>query len=657
MATKAGLFNFSLKKIINPHQSVLDQARVSLLYYALIFSFFAFSATTVVLFLQSQKGDYSYLLYVGILINLIFAVLFKYLTATGDWKSVSHVLLIVVTAFNISNLYIISQVVDIVCIQLILIVILASFYTVGQRYGMFYSMINLVPTMAFMVLRYMHMYLIPIKPEAINPSITIMVILINFILIIFIHSHFYSAFLGNIKQLWSTSAAQSKLNSELEVAIQKAEQSTQAKSDFLSTMSHEIRTPLNAVIGMTNLLMMGTPREDQKENLEILKFSATNLLSIVNDVLDFNKIESGKISFESIRFNIAELLDNICGAQIIKANEKGLSFQIKIDEVLKQRTVLGDPTRITQVIFNLVSNAIKFTQKGNIWVTVTCLDSTANRLLVNFSVKDTGIGIKKDNMALIFEAFAQESMSTTRQYGGTGLGLAIVKRLLDLQHIDIVVNSKENRGSEFSFKMEFEIAAKDSQQRIMTFTPPPPAPKLDLNGTGMSPALPEINTGAHVVGVPVPSTINNPIPPVQEPVAAAPVEEVQDSLSHVRVLIAEDNMVNVMLMKKLLSKWGITPVFAENGAVAVEEMQKANFDIVLMDLQMPVLNGFEATSQIREMSDPKKSGIPIIALTASALLDIKDQVYAVGMNDYVSKPFKPEELKDKMLALLSVPQA
>ena len=419
-------------------------------------------------------------------------------------------------------------------------------------------------------------------------------------MLIYIHSHFYNAFYRNIQVLKQTSEDQSELNVQLETAIDKAEKSSQAKSEFLSTMSHEIRTPLNAVIGMSNLLLMSNPRHDQKENLEILKFSASNLLAIVNDVLDFNKIESGKVVFENISFNLNELMQSICGGQKIKAEEKGLLFKLDVDTCLQSKILFGDPTRITQIIFNLVSNAIKFTREGNIWVKVNCVEDRHNIITVNFLVKDTGIGIEKANLDTIFEPFAQESITTTRQYGGTGLGLAIIKRLLELQGLKMHVSSKTGEGSEFSFNMEFTVSTE----------------------------------------VVVPRVENQPL------------FQSADNLSALRVLIAEDNVVNVMLMKKLFSKWSMVPTIAENGERAVELVQYGNFDIILMDLQMPVLNGFDAAIEIRKMTDPKKANVPIIALTASALFDIRERVFSSGMNDYVSKPFKPDELLEKITHLV-----
>ncbi|MBB5395858.1 ATP-binding protein [Mucilaginibacter sp. AK015] len=601
-------FNFSINKILTREQSILDQARIRLLYYGFLLAIVGIGALYLSVYLQDL---HVMSITLGATLLLIIA-LFKYLTYKPHWHTISHILLVMGTLINLATVFVIMQDVNIITIQIIILVIVFSFYMLGQNWGMFFSLLNLLPVLIFMVMQYDHNYYIDFKPEKSDQSTTIIAIFANFILIIFIHSHFYSAFLKNIKQLKETGEEQAALNIKFERAIEKAEKSSQVQSEFLSTMSHEIRTPLNAVIGMSNLLLMNNPRQDQSENLEILKFSANNLLAIVNDVLDFNKIESGKVVFEKIKFNLVDLMQNICGGQIIKAEEKGLLFKLDIDSSLRRKVIFGDPTRLTQIIFNLVSNAIKFTAQGNIWVRVTCLEDRHNNITVGFSVKDTGIGIKKENLETIFEPFTQESITTTRQYGGTGLGLAIVKRLLELQNLQMHVSSKVNEGSEFSFNMEFPVST-EAVARIKEPTAEP-----------------------------------QPQQPQQPQVA-----EVEDSSSSLRVLIAEDNPVNVMLMKKLLSKWKIVPTIAENGERAVEIMQYGNFDIILMDLQMPVMNGFDASMEIRKMPDPAKANIPIIALTASALFDIREQVINAGMNDYVAKPFKPDELMEKMQNLVA----
>ncbi|MFD0764029.1 ATP-binding protein [Mucilaginibacter lutimaris] len=598
-----GFFNLSINKILTRELSILDKARIRLLYFGLLLAIVGLGALYLSVYLQNL---HFMTLMAGGLLVAIFA-LFKYLTFKPHWRTISHLLLVIGTIVNMVTVFVILQDVNIIPIQITILVILFSFYMLGQNWGMFFSLLNLLPVLIFMVMKYDHNYFIDFKPETADESTTIIAVFANFILIIFIHSHFYTAFLKNIKQLKDNSEEQAALNIKFERAIEKAEKSSQAQSEFLSTMSHEIRTPLNAVIGMSNLLLMNNPRQDQSENLEILKFSANNLLAIVNDVLDFNKIESGKIVFEKIKFNLVDLMHNICGGQIIKAEEKGLLFKLDIDSALRRKVIFGDPTRLTQIIFNLVSNAIKFTSEGNVLVRVTCLEDRHNNITVGFSVKDTGIGIKKENLDTIFEPFTQESITTTRQYGGTGLGLAIVKRLLELQGIQMHVSSKVNKGSEFSFNMEFPVATEVAIAKEKLADP-------------------------------------------QQQQAMAHVE---DPGSNLRVLIAEDNPVNVMLMKKLFSKWRIVPTIAENGERAVEIMQYGNFDVILMDLQMPVMNGFDASMEIRKMTDPAKANVPIIALTASALFDIRDQVTNAGMNDYVAKPFKPDELMEKIQNLVA----
>jgi signal transduction histidine kinase/CheY-like chemotaxis protein len=468
----------------------------------------------------------------------------------------------------------------------------------GQSWGLFYSLLNLIPVLIFLLISYNDGYFISMRPESVDQSTIIISIFANFILIIYIHSHFYGAFLNNIKELKDKSEKQNELNAELELAIDKAEKSSHIKSEFLATMSHEIRTPLNAIIGMSNVMLMANPRSDQKENLGVLKLSANNLLAIVNDVLDFNKIESGKLVFENVKFNLLELIENICGAEKIKAEQRGLVFTIKVEPPLASKELIGDPTRLGQILYNLVSNAIKFTKEGNIWVKAYIHENPNNTVTVNFVVKDTGIGIEKNNLESIFEPFTQESITTTRQYGGTGMGLAIVKRLLELQGLHMSVSSKIGKGSEFSFSMDFPVGASDDPE--------------DKNASSGG-----------------------------------------ESLGSLKMLIAEDNPVNVLLMKKLLSKWKIKPVIADNGEHAIEIVKHGDFDIILMDLQMPVMNGFDAAMEIRKLPDAKKASIPIIALTAAALVDIKEQVINAGMNDYVSKPFKPEELLEKILSLVA----
>lgn len=599
MSNTADFFNFSINTIISPRQSPLVNTRIRLLYYGLAVAFF----TSLIIFFEVLYKEHLILSIITGSLTLISALLFKYLTYQPRYRLISHIALVAGTLGNLVNIYVASQGANAITVSVIILIVIFSFSMLGQKMGYVYSALNIVPTVLLLVLQNNTSFLITLKPEKIDQATFIISLSACLILILFVYSHFYALFIKALSQLSETSDKQDLLAAKFEGAIEKAEKSSEAKSEFLSTMSHEIRTPLNAVIGMTDLLIMGGPRPDQKENLEVLKFSAGNLLSIVNDVLDFNKIESGRLVFETIRINLYDLMHSICGGQAITARQKGLLFTLDVDSSLQHKALFGDPTRITQIVFNLVSNAIKFTNRGEIIVKVHCIEDRHDRLTVNFIVNDTGIGIPQERLDVIFDPFTQESVSTTRQYGGTGLGLAIVKRLLELQGLKMDVNSTVEEGSEFSFNMEFPVET-EHQQVIQKKT-------------------------------------------------AEEVQAKAETYGAMRVLIAEDNPVNVMLMKKLLSKWNITPFIAENGERAVEFVQYGNFDIILMDLQMPVMNGFDAAIEIRKMADPQKANIPIIALTASALFDIKERVYNSGMNDYVSKPFKPEELYEKIFNLVS----
>ena len=377
-------------------------------------------------------------------------------------------------------------------------------------------------------------------------------------------------------------------------ARKKAEEAAQSKQLFMSTMSHEIRTPLNEVIGITNLLLQGNPREDQMDYIKTLKFSGNHLLTLVNDVLDYNKMESGKIIFEQTQFNLSDFLDEILRSYSFRAKAKNLSFDIKKANDLPSQ-VIGDPIRLNQILSNLLSNALKFTLFGSIQVIVKELNRTNNQSKMEFTVTDTGIGIPKDKHSLIFDSFTQASSDTTRHFGGTGLGLAICKKLIELQGGTITIDSEPEKGSTFAFVISFGISEKGVQ--------------------GPTSEVPESFIG----------------------------------LEGKKVLVAEDNKVNFFVANKFLVGWGILVTHAENGQIALDILDKEDFDLILMDLHMPVMDGIEATRIIRKSDIPRIKDIPIVALTAAIMSESHDKIDDLKINDYVLKPFKPHDLFERIL--------
>ena len=392
--------------------------------------------------------------------------------------------------------------------------------------------------------------------------------------------------------IWHDISVQKEAREALIRAKELAEQAAMVKSQFLSTMSHEIRTPMNAIIGFTHLLMQN-PRPDQINKLKTLKFSAENLLVLINDILDFNKIEAGMIEFEEVDFSVKELIINIKETMIQKAKEKDIELRLLMDDRLPE-LLIGDPVRLGQIIINLVSNAIKFTAEGSVVISAMLSHQDSAKTTISFEVMDTGIGIPEDKQQYIFESFAQASSDTTRKYGGTGLGLTITRRLLELQGSSISLKSKLGEGSVFSFELTFlNSSRKPEKAEITTFG-------------------------------------------------------LKESLKGIRLLIAEDTQINVLVAQEFFAQWDVECDVAENGLLALELIKINDYDLVLMDLQMPEMDGYETTRKVRELDADKYKQLPIIALTAATMLDIQDKAFLSGMNDYISKPFNPDELYNKI---------
>ena len=396
--------------------------------------------------------------------------------------------------------------------------------------------------------------------------------------------------LGTIQDI----SEQKRVELELIKAKEQAEEAVVIKEQFLTNMSHEIRTPMNGIIGFAKILETTKLNDDQKQSVEAIKKAGQNLMVIINDILDFSKIEANKMTVEEVNFSLSKTVYSVIELLTQNAVEKKIKLLCDLDATIHDE-LIGDPTKLAQILFNLIGNALKFTEKGFVELVVTEIEGNESDCLLKFTVIDSGIGIQKDKIDSIFESFNQASNETTRKYGGTGLGLTITRRLVELQGGQITAESVVSKGSEFTFSLKYKKAKKQIQSYI------------PVKNKNISPEF----------------------------------------LKDVNILLVEDNELNQLLAVKVFEKWNKTIDIANNGAEAIEKISNNLYDIILMDIQMPEMDGIELTRHIRS-SMGEKSNIPIIALTAHATKGEERRCFENGVNDYLSKPYNFEVLLNKL---------
>ena len=404
---------------------------------------------------------------------------------------------------------------------------------------------------------------------------------------------------GALKKLYGTVmdvTAQKTIEHELIQSRLKAENMTRLKQDFLANMSHEIRTPMNAILGFTDIVLKEDVNQNVKEKVGRIQQAGNNLLVIINDILDFSKIEAGQLEVESVKFDLFKCLDQVkCQLEELAKN-KGLRLIFSINPETP-KIVKGDSVRLSQILINLINNGLKFTEKGFVEVRISIKEEKPKVVVLQFEVEDTGIGIPKNKHLSLFESFTQASSDTTRKYGGTGLGLAISKSLIELQNGKLWLESEVGTGSVFKFTIEFGMCVQALDEKDDDFS----EEEIDLEG--------------------------------------------------IKLLLVEDNLMNRELAIHFLQKWKIVFEIAEDGQIGLEKARSEDYDVILMDLSMPVMDGYMATESIRKL-DSEKGKVPIIAMTANAFSNDIEKCFEIGMNDHISKPFKAVELKNKIHSLV-----
>jgi signal transduction histidine kinase/CheY-like chemotaxis protein len=582
-------FRDNYQGLLKDTQIPLMKSRIRILTFGLII---LISLTCMILINTLLHGGTVIILRLtGLLLGLLGSLYL--LIEKGKWQLAGHLFLLALCSLVWTNIFLYKFGIHLVILQITLIIISSSFYILGKNWGIIYSLVISLPIITRLFLTKMQGGKVMITPQQLQNNSFMLALVVNFVILIVMHYEFFKSF-------YQSHIKEKELNSQLQSALSEAQEATKLRADFLSSMSHELRTPLHAVIGMINVLSIENPRKEQEENLAILRFSAENLLALINDTLDFSKMNADKVTLNHAAFNLNQLLENIYTSFRTKAEQKGIDVRLNIDSEYSKIMINGDQNRLTQILNNLISNAVKFTDKaGIVEINITTRSVVENQIFVLFEIKDNGIGIPKNKQSIIFEPFLQANNNITKRYGGTGLGLAIVKRLIELHNSKLNLVSEENLGSLFSFEIAYGIS--------------------------------------------------RPVEPVAEKIVSSGSIA---AISNLNILIAEDNIINIMLLKKILDQWNCNYSLSKNGQEALDMVQTEDFDVVLMDIHMPVMDGFEAAKHIRELPDMKASKIKIIALTASSDIDIQQSFNFTYLDDYLLKPFSPTALREKLEAVV-----
>lgn len=523
------------------------------------------------------------------LVVTIVLTFYFYFSATKS-RPILLVCLMLYSFYVISMMFYSDFKMNIISIQHMFLIIMIAFYGLNRVKGISFAILFVGAVSTFILRHKSDMGSFTLFPTDFPLPNLVFIVTANFLLVCFIHYYYNLSLSKTLKEINS-------LNKKLN-------ESVNAKSEFLSTMSHELRTPLNSVIGTAYLLSNSDMNEEQRNNLHNLKFSAESILVLINDILDYSKMDSNNTRLESIPFQLSSHVKNIFHGFEPRANEKELNFSLLIDPSLAQLYVLGDPGRFSQIIYNLLGNAIKFTEVGGVSVTLKELKRADDWVTLLFCIQDTGIGIDEEEIDKLFQPFTQAHSSINRKYGGTGLGLTIVQHLVRLHGGRLELTSKLGFGTKVEVEIQYEIA-----------------PSTRIIHAKNADDANQANRDSIIF---------------------------EDNLSDLKVLLAEDNELAVLFMKQLLKKWNIEPFIARDGQEALNLYENNPIDLILMDIHMPLLDGREATQKIREHAWERSREVYIIALTASVSDTFGDKYKEAGFDDYLKKPFRPNDLLSKI---------